>query len=426
MKRRDFLASSVWLGLAGLTAPSPRLFAANNENYTGELLITIQAQGAWDVSSYCDPKVNQIGEKPIANWSNAGGVQQAGNIPYAAFANNQAFFDKYHNDMLVINGVDAQTNSHTTGVLHNWSGRNAPGFPTLTALFAASKAPGLPISYINFGGFSATADLIRFSRIDDLSSLRQILDPLQTPFDSERRDRTLEDMNRIASYRTARLQRLKAHFSYDRDNLDAMADSLSTRSSLSGLIGFLPSENDVLQNENVNRQVVSSLGRQIQLTLSAFSSGLCSASDLIVPGFDTHQDHDSLHEPLIHHLNEKIDFLWTQATALGLADRLTVVLGSDFARTPFYNSDNGKDHWPIGSTIVMRKGAPWGNRVIGQTDEAQNAIKLSPITFEPDENGSFIYPQHVHQSLRTLLGLNDTAVNASLAFINLDNFDFFA
>ena len=53
---------------------------------------------------------------------------QAGNIPYAPFANNTAFFEKYHSRMLVINGVDAQTNSHTVGIVHDWSGRTAEGY----------------------------------------------------------------------------------------------------------------------------------------------------------------------------------------------------------------------------------------------------------------------------------------------------------
>ena len=60
-------------------------------------------------------------------------IRQAGNIAYAPFARNAAFFEKYHRRMLVINGVDAQTNSHTVGVVHNWSGRNSEGYPTTTA-----------------------------------------------------------------------------------------------------------------------------------------------------------------------------------------------------------------------------------------------------------------------------------------------------
>ena len=79
--------------------------------------------------------------------------------------------------MLVINGVDTQTNSHTTGVLHSWSGRNAEGFPTLTSMFAANNAPEQPLSYLNFGGFSQTANLIRFSRFQNINDLQVLLEP---------------------------------------------------------------------------------------------------------------------------------------------------------------------------------------------------------------------------------------------------------
>ena len=82
--------------------------------------------------------------------------------------------------MLVINGVDAQTNSHTVGVVHNWSGRNSEGYPTTTALLAAHYAPDLPIPYLSFGGFSATGGVTRFTRIDNADLLRRIAAPALT------------------------------------------------------------------------------------------------------------------------------------------------------------------------------------------------------------------------------------------------------
>lgn len=41
-----------------------------------------------------------------------------------------------------------------------------------------------------------------------------------------------------------------------------------------------------------------------------------------------------------------------------MADCLEVVMGSDFRRANHYNSDNAKDHRPIGSYIVMEKNQP--------------------------------------------------------------------
>ena len=72
-----------------------------------------------DVTSFCDPKTNVSGELEINTWARNADVMQAGNIPYAPFATNGIFFEKYYQDILVINGVDAQTNSHAVGIVNN-------------------------------------------------------------------------------------------------------------------------------------------------------------------------------------------------------------------------------------------------------------------------------------------------------------------
>ena len=91
-----------------------------------------------------------------------------------------------------------------------------------------------------------------------------------------------------------------------------------------------------------------------------------------------------------------------------------------------YNSDNGKDHWPIGSVIVMERNPTWGNQVIGETDEGHNAYSINPSTLARDDiNGTIIYPKHIHKALRRYLGLEDTAVDAAFKFTNTEDFDFF-
>ena len=53
-----------------------------------------------------------------------------------------------------------------------------------------------------------------------------------------------------------------------------------------------------------------------------------------------------------------------------------MIVGSDFSRTPYYNSGEGKDHWPYGSYIIMEKGAKYTNRMIAGTDEVQDVVKI--------------------------------------------------
>ncbi len=120
------------------------------------------------------------------------------------------FFEKYYQHMLVINGVDAQTNSHTVGIVHNWSGRNSDGYPTLSALLAAYYAPALPIPYLSFGGYSQTAGVTRFTRIDRADLLRAVADPGGKIWNLEERIISGANWEALKSYRSATAEHLAA------------------------------------------------------------------------------------------------------------------------------------------------------------------------------------------------------------------------
>ena len=128
MRRRSFIKGT--LGTAGVAAAGFRLPLVHAADYRGMFFVFVQADGGWDPTSFCDPKVNQKGEEIINHWAEAldeDDVPQAGNIRYAPFANNKAFFENHYDKMLVINGVDAQTNAHSAGIVHNWSGTHFGG-----------------------------------------------------------------------------------------------------------------------------------------------------------------------------------------------------------------------------------------------------------------------------------------------------------
>ena len=131
LTRRQLLGAAVAGGSAATGLLSSRVWSsAGHEPYEGPLLVTLQLDGGVDVTQLCDPKVNVKGEPKINYWADAADTGQAGNLLYAPVANNAAFFERYGRDMLVINGVDSQTNSHETGKLYNWTGSNAEGRPS--------------------------------------------------------------------------------------------------------------------------------------------------------------------------------------------------------------------------------------------------------------------------------------------------------
>ena len=416
MNRRSFLTKMFATAAVAAIVPTSLVYAAP-QAYTGELLLTIAARGGWDVTSYCDPKENVAGEKKINYWANNDKTQRVGGISYAPIGNNEWFFQKYANRMLVINGIDAQTNSHDTGVVHSWTGRNTLGAPSLTALFAAAKAPNLPMTYVGAGGFNATAGLVPLSRLNNTDQLKSLANPNSVPWDNNP-IRSFSSMTRIQALRQKRLDRMMARndlMGRDRTNLEAFNKAVEGQA-------LLKTAGNKIENPSWD----NSLRSRVDVALTAFQTGVASAADTEADhDFDTHGNHDGRHHQALSDLNNDIDYLWTKAEELGIANRLTVVVSSDFGRTPHYNDDNGKDHWPVGSMIVMRKNASWANRTVGMTDAGHNAMRVNPRSLQADNsNGTIIYPKHTHKALQGLLGIESYAQSVGWG-INTDSFNFF-
>jgi uncharacterized protein (DUF1501 family) len=129
------------------------------------------------------------------------------------------------------------------------------------------------------------------------------------------------------------------------------------------------------------------------------------SADLAVGGFDTHGNHDAQHTPRIQQILAAVTFIMDEAETMGISDQLYIMVGSDLARTPYYNENNGKDHWSIGSVMLMGPGIP-GGKVIGATDHTQNPLTIDPTTLALNPDGIRLTPGHIHASLRELAGIS--------------------
>ncbi len=204
----------------------------------------------------------------------------------------------------------------------------------------------------------------------------------------------------IQQAREQRLIRLRMAESLPkrRSQMEQLQTVRNTEVELQTLLNYLPDE------------VSTGLQGQAEVALAAFASGLAVSANLNAGGFDTHGDHDTDHSDSLTQLLQGIDHLWDQIEAQGLQDKVTVVVGSDFGRTPFYNEGNGKDHWNITSIMAMGAGIT-GNRVIGATDENFEVLALNPSSLQLDDSGILITPHHIHRSLRDFLGVTDELDN---------------
>jgi hypothetical protein len=417
--RRDFLKA---LPLAAISLGHPILSSANSFSLLEKFVVTIQAEGGWDVTCFCDPKENQKGEEEITRWSRNNTIQQSGNIKYAPFAKNEHFFKKHAEKMLIINGVDCQTNAHLTGQIVSWSGRTSGGLPSITALNSAVNGPGLPLSYISFGGFSRTERVTRATMLSpQINKLKQLLASnvtgqgaiVNADIWGLIREINISDARDYLAQEkliggNVRLGRAYLESLLGTDEIRELADKLPDE----GNGGF--SQDELLK-------------QQAFFAVKAFQSGLSASADLnVMSNFDSHDNNDTEQADSLSVLTEGIDYLWDAAEEAGIADRLFVVVGSDFSRTPFYNSAEGKDHWPYGSYMIMEKGANFTNRVIGGTDERQFGLKVDPSTLELSNSGSRILPSHVHSAMRSYLGLDRSELVNPFPLNDTEKFNFFS
>jgi hypothetical protein len=416
MKRRDF---TKLLGMAGLGVAGPWTMQRTSalEPYTGNFYISLAAIGGWDVTSFCDPKRNIPGERAINTWADSASIEQVGNIAYAPIANNKEFFERFYKEMLVINGIDTGTNSHDDGRRHTWSGRIGFGYPSFGAIASRTIAPELPLSLVHASGYSETAGIARFSRLQNPSEIRNLINDSQIFYGSASYDLFEQsELDLINQYQNQRLDRLMSSpnlLPRQEVGMNNLYLANSTRDDLDAFAALLP-----------NTFETDSDFRAAQLALLAYQSGLCVATQLGVRGFDTHQAHDDNHFEYLAKLTKLVTYIFDVAEAGGFADKVVVTMASDFGRTPYYNSGGGKDHWPIGSAIIIQQDAGWGNRVVGATDEEHQAYDINPETLQIDSNGIRLEPRHLQQALRRLSGIDQSGI-AQLFPLNAEDFDFF-
>ena len=267
------------------------------------------------------------------------------------------------------------------------------------------------MAYLSFGGHSATGGVARYTRLNNADLLQNIARPA-VGANGGRRYMAAADWAAVRARQALDAERLVS--ATDRLPRDAYIRGLyrsafASAEALKVCADAIPPETELEQpveyESTSGNTYGSDLRRQGQLTVLAFRTGVSVSADLWLGGFDTHATHDPDHEWLLANLTDGVDYLWDYAEQHGVAGRLVVVMGSDFGRTNFYNAQKGKDHWPIGSFVVMEKNQSWTNRAVGETDGLHFAQKINATTLERDDvNGAIIYPKHVHKALRRLPG----------------------
>jgi hypothetical protein len=455
MRRRDFMKSAASATLL-LAAPFGRNFSRVHAQGMPDdtLWFFFDAAGGWDNTALMDPK----GGEPHSAFYEESHIGTVGSIRYApkdvvadvasyymvgADGDQQDFFQRYGNSLLVVNGIDTQTNSHDVGPRHVWSGNIRTGTPSLGSLMAGiyeyEAGLTLPMAMLSTGGYDYTDGLIPPGRVGDPNTLIDISLPYNVnPRDPANLDRFLPPEVEVQirakqAVRSARLQggQVLPYVRKVMGDLDRARSAETAFGAIQTEFANLPA---LTEAENSNPLIPKA-----RVAVSAMKAGVCVAANLSTGGFDTHVDHDNLHRDRLQLYLDAVD--WTARTLenLGLINRAVFVMASDFSRT-IYNLDvgepgRGKDHWPITSVMMMGRGIA-GGRVIGQTDDGSNGdgtyqkgIRAKPVkvqsgevvvTEESDPEGFILKPGHLHDALRELAGVRNHAVSEKYAIDDIN------
>lgn len=419
MQRRNWIKMGAALGAAAALPWLSRPTAAQGGAYPGPYWIFVTANGGWDPRFLFDPtlqvqqnriyteigKTGNISFAPIDATPDEFGLEltEGEALPYL---NPERFLQRFGKRLTVLNGVDTSTNNHDSGQMAFTSGSIQDGLPAIGALLAGTYGLTQPLPFLSFGGYDKTYDVAPLSRIQSTGILRDLAAPnILNPSDANSVSYHRPDVyDRIRQAQSERLEELIADQRLPKlvSAMKGLREARVTDRELSAL------QMPTLIDLPGNLARAENLVRAGQLALESFRAGLSVACNLSIGGFDTHGNHDVDQRRSLIQLLTGVGALIDEIDRLELTNKVYVVVGSDFGRTPHYNGDGtnaGKDHWPVTSTFILGPGIE-GDRVIGATNDKQEALLVDPATLKVGSSGVKLTPTRIHVALRKLAGVS--------------------
>ena len=444
MQRRQFLKLLGASCAAPIIAGWPRLAVAS-QGYSGPLLIFVHAFGGWDPLQFCDPKADH------GRGYRADEIETAGNLRFApmewthrdggTFAYARDFFQSFHQQCVVINGINMQTNAHRAGMVNAFQGTFSESYPTLSAAHCAALSPDSLMGYVVTGEFSSTGGLIPYTALNSSKVLDSLANPnvsvagIPNNIQPFRMPETVFDLVDVA--RAERLDRILARrdlLPRRRKTLEHFKSAMDGFEGLEKLGSVLPPDGFQERDERFFRNPIV---KQADMALHVMAAGLAVSADMQTSArFDSHSDHEYRQGYAFADLVYGVRFLMKRAeeidarTGSDLSNRLTIVVHSEFGRSPKLNANKGTDHWPTTSALVMRKDFATtgiGGRTVGYStnDGSYRAGRINPINLQPDESGIELTSAHVHKSLRSLLGIATSPSLAGYGFPDVEDVSIF-
>jgi uncharacterized protein (DUF1501 family) len=355
--------------------------------------------------------------------ANPSGVQRAGALTFGP-AVPQSLMD-HAVDLSIVRGVSMDTLTHEVARRYFLTGKFPRGLAangsSITAHVAnaagpSALLPNLAVSMESYAeGLPAYASATSIGGAEDLQS---VLKPLGKSLDPG-------SLRALEAYRAAarsceghELDAQGAASTFEAMNLKAQNLATSGVASLFEFNLNSPSKDVRALFDALGIATTAGLAGprgRAAIAAQALARGVSNAVSLqLSTGLDDHTDWDTDHAPNLRTgldaLGRLIAYLKSAPHASGgsVWSNTTLLLCSEFSRTPMLNVRGGRDHHLAGSALVAGPKIR-GGQVIGATSEQQMATQNIDLkTGKVSASGAKVRPADVHGTLLTSMGL-DTA-----------------
>jgi len=340
--------------------------------------------------------------------------------PTMAFGPAIGRLAEHYDRMAVVRGVNMTTLGHEVGMRYFLTGKRpvgsaARGSSTATEI-VGQMAPAVPIPSMAFGvesyneGYPGSANALRVSKANDLLLT---LAPSSKQLDSE-----LE--KQLVDFRGQPIRCEAAAYGVGGVGSTYASSQAQMRQVLSGRLDnafrFERAEHAALRDfyDLPDKGPYDSAAGRAALVATALKQGISQCVSInLVGGLDTHFGTQVAHATSLRTgfdaLGLLVKDLRQSAHPSGgtFLDHTTLLVFSEFARTPLLNATGGRDHHLASSCALIGAGVKH-NRVFGYSGDIGMAPGLVDLkTGQPDPvNGSDILPEHIIATVLASAGLD--------------------
>jgi hypothetical protein len=371
-------------------------------------LVMLMADGGWDPTQTLDVHDPldatdgiDVDVDPVISGLPASQIATVGGITYVSNPTTRpavdAFFTNWATKTCVVNGIGTRSTSHDQSRQLVLTGYLDPTRADFAVISAAKNGADMPLPHLLLSGQSFGGQFAGLSgRLGGQMG-------------------TAIAYNRLAEGGTLAVSALGEAYVQQALEWERLLAEQAPPSAVSGKLAAFKDASGRADQLTARRAASTwNSGQNLATSLAnAFKSGL-TTSVTVNPfgGFDTHSDNTQQNQSwdsVMSYVDGLVTGLSQQPGLLAptLLDETTVVVCSEFGRTPELNGDNGKDHHPWTSMLLVGKGVK-GGTTVGLTDGNQEGVKTNLATGMPDDTGVVIDVTNMVAGLVTLMGANSS------------------